>query len=661
MRGLNVAMTILHITNLQKILGSQEILRGGSLRVDNSEKVGIVGRNGEGKTTLLRLIEGEEHLDGGSIQISRSARMGYVVQRPEFAPGTSVRAYVEEGLREVRELEQELEALSIKMGEVEGDELDAIIKRHGEKTARMEFLGGWEAERQVETVLSGIGLAESLWERDPNTLSGGEKSRTAMARELISAPDLLLLDEPTNHLDLAGIEWIESWLSEMKSAVLLVSHDRRLLDQVTDVIVEVEQGLLQRYPGNYSRYVELKEERFRDANRQWEQQQEYLRKEEAFIKKHMGSQRTGEAKGKRKRLSNVQRLERPYNDVRKPTIRMAKVERGGEQVLEVDGLELGYGDNVLVRDASFRLGRGERIGIIGPNGSGKSTLLKTIAGVMAPRKGEIRKGYKAICSYYDQETKNLDDTGTPYEEIRRDHPQMTDMEIRSHLARFLFRGAEIDLDIKSLSGGERARLSIAKLVLTGPSWLAMDEPTNHLDLAGRTALEEWMSEFPGALVIISHDRTFLDDLVHRIVEVRDGTLRSFRGNYSEYKRALEAEAQSADAAKVAKLAKEKERRRAEEEKIRKQKSSQGKKKEGQKRDGKKKGPREKDDKKRNPWALKKLEDTIIRLEGKREKLLAAMTSEEIYKNPDELRETQFQLAEVERDLEDKNREWEQYG
>jgi len=641
-------MTILHITDLKKILGSQEILRGGNLRVDNSEKVGIVGRNGEGKTTLLRLVEGEEQPDGGSIQIAKSARMGYVVQRPVFAPGTTVRSYVEEGLSEVRELERELEELSVKMGELEGEALDTVIQKHGEKTARMEFLGGWEAERRVETVLSGIGLAPSLWDREASTLSGGEKSRTAMARELVAAPDLLLLDEPTNHLDLAGIEWLESWLAEMKSAVLLVSHDRRLLDRVVDVIVEVEQGLLQRYPGNYSRYVELKEERYRDAYRLWEQQQEHIRKEEAFIKKHMGSQRTGEAKGKRKRLQNIERIEQPYNDVRKPTIRMAKVERGGEQVLEADGLELGYDGNVLMRDASFRLGRGERIGIIGPNGSGKSTLMKALSGVLPPRAGEIRTGYKARCAYYDQETKNLDDSGSPFEELRREHPQMTDLEIRSHLAKFLFRGDEVDLDIQSLSGGERARLSLAKLVLSGPSWMALDEPTNHLDLAARTALEEWLSEFPGALVVISHDRTFLDDLVHRIVEVMDGRVRSFKGNYSDYKRALEDEAQATEAAKAVREAKEKERRRQEEEKARKKQKAQNKK-------------NARPEKKRNPWALKKLEDRIIELEGEREQLLTAMASEDVYKNPDQLRDTQYRLAEVERDLEDRNREWEQFG
>ena len=649
-------MTVLQLTDLKKILGTEEVLRGASLRVDNGEKVGIVGRNGEGKTTLLRLIEGEESPDLGTVQIAKGARMGYVVQRPEFPPGTTVRSWVEGGLAEVHALERELEEVGERLGEAQGDELDQLVQRHGDLTARMEALGGWEAERRVETVLSGIGLAESLWERDANTLSGGEKSRTAMARELVAAPDLLLLDEPTNHLDLVGIEWLESWLREMKSAVLVVSHDRRLLDRVVDAIVEVERGLLNRYVGNYSRYVTLKEERFQEELRAFENQQELIRKEEAFIKKHMGSQRTGEAKGRRKRLATVERLPRPYNDVRRPVIRMAKVERGGEQVLEAEGLRLAYGDNVLHESAAFRIGRGERIGIVGPNGSGKTTLMKTLAGVLPVEGGRIRTGYKAACGYYDQETSSLDDAGTPYEEIRREHPHFTDLEIRSHLARFLFRGDEVELSVGTLSGGERARLSLAKLVLSNPSWLALDEPTNHLDLPGRTALEEMLSEFPGALVVISHDREFLDGLTTRIVEVKPRGLRDFVGNYSDYKRALEEEAAAADASKAAAQAKAKAERKAAEERARKAEAKAARSKDGGQKGGSK-GKSGGGKKPRNPWAFKKLEEAIIELEGEREELLARMADEDTYKDADRLRETQYRLAEVERDLEQKNEEW----
>ena len=634
-------MSVLNIVGLKKILGSQEILRGADLRVDNSEKVGCVGRNGEGKTTLLRLIEGELTPDEGAVQITRGVRMGYVTQRPRFEPGVRVRDYVESGLEEVHRVERELERTNHVLAEAEGAELDAAMKRHGELTARMEQLGGWESERTVEAVLSGIGLAEELWEREASTLSGGEKSRTAMARELVSVPDLLLLDEPTNHLDLAGIEWLESYLHSIGSAVFLVSHDRRLLDGVVDTIVEVERGKLVRYSGNYSKYVQQKEERFASELRAWELQQEVIRKEESFIKKHMGSQRTGEAKGRRKRLSNLERLERPYNDVRKPTIRLASAERGGELVLEAKGLSVGHGGRAIVEGAEVRLGRGERIGIVGPNGAGKTTLLKALAGRSQPTAGELSTGYKARCGFYDQETSDLRDDGTPFTEIRRDHPAMTDEEIRSHLARFLFRGKDVDLTVGTLSGGERARLSLARLVLTEPSWLALDEPTNHLDLAGRTALEEMLGEYPGALVVITHDREFLDGLTTRIIEVSDGRLRSFPGNYSDYRTTILAE-------EVRRQEQAQAKRKAEDKR-----REQNRKKEQRRDDAPKKS------KPKNPWRFKKLEESIMALETEREELLAALTREEVYRDADAVRETQTRLAEVERDLEEKNLEWEQ--
>jgi len=644
-------MSVLNVTGLKKILGSQEILRGVDLRLERGEKVGIVGRNGEGKTTLLRLIEGEEAQDLGTITISRGSRVGYVPQRPAFEPGMTARAYVESGLKEVHDVEAALEAATERMADAEGDELEALVKRHGELTERMEQLGGWEAERRVETVLSGIGLPEALWEREARTFSGGEKSRTALARELVSLPDLLLLDEPTNHLDLAGIEWLEGYLGEMKSGVLLVSHDRRLLDRVVDAIVEVERGMLNRYTGNYTAYVKRKEERFAEEFRAWEQQQAEIRREENFIKKHMGSQRTAEAKGRRKRLQSVVRLVQPYNDVRRPVIRMEQVERGGEQVLEADGLAVGYGETRLLEDVRVRIGRGERIGIVGPNGTGKTTLLKVLAGRMAPLAGNVTQGYKASCGFHDQEITDLREDGTPFTEIRRDHPQMTDLEIRNHLARFLFRGKDVDLEVKGLSGGERARLALARLVLTGPSWLALDEPTNHLDLPARTALEEMLAGFPGAMVCVSHDRAFLDALCQTIFEVTKDGVRTFRGNYSEYKREIE-EAEAARALE------------AEEKARRQRQAAKPKPAESRKRDQKPAKPKAKkaakQGKPNNPWQLKKLEDSIMSLEAERDELLGAMGREEVYKNPDSARDTQIRLAEVERDLEEKNSEWERY-
>lgn len=550
-------MTVLSISGLSKSHGAVEILRNAELNIARGDKIGCVGRNGTGKTTLLRLIEGEEQPDQGSIQLERDARIGYVVQRPVFEPGLTVRAFVEQGLSAIRDIEAELERVSHEMAEAEGQKLESLTKRHGDLTAHMEHLGGWEAEHQVEKVLSGIGLDPSFWEREARTLSGGEKSRACLARVLTSVPDVLLLDEPTNHLDLAGIEWLEEFLRHLKSAVLIVSHDRRLLDRLVDSIVEIERARLTRYPGNYGRYLDLKAERYKSELRAFEEQQEFIRREELFIRTHMGSQRTGEAKGRQKKLSNVERLHRPYLDVRRPAIHIGALERGGETVVDATGLQLNYGEDVVLAGVDLRLARGERVGIVGPNGSGKSTLLRALAGRTTPKAGLIEQGYKAVCGYFDQETSDLREDGTPQEEIRRLQPLWTDLEVRSHLARFLFRGNEVEASIARLSGGERARLALAKLVLSAPSWLALDEPTNHLDLPSRTALEEMLSETKGALIFVSHDREFIDSLATRILEVRDGDVRSFPGNYSEYRKALAAEGEAARDRRDAKKEEEK--------------------------------------------------------------------------------------------------------
>ena len=634
-------MSLLILKDLKKHYGGQEVLRGASLTIEPGTKVGIVGRNGGGKTTLFRMITGEETPDWGQVVLRKGTRLGFVPQHPNFE-GLTVRQYVEGGLEEARRVAKELEQVGEAMGDASPDELERLMKEHDRLTARVEELGGWETERISETVLSGIGLAEELWDRQADTLSGGEKNRVALTRELVSGHDLLLLDEPTNHLDLEGIEWIERYLKEMRGAVLVISHDRRLLDNSVERILELEVGELNSYPGNYSKYVALREERFESDLRAYEQQQIMLKKEEAFIKKHMGSQRTAEAKGRAKKLSHVVRLERPYHDIRKPRIAPPKALRGGEKVLHSEGLSGGYESNVLFQNVDLRIGRGQRIGIVGPNGAGKSTLLKILAGQMNALGGEVVRGHGEKVAYYDQNTSHLRPDGTPASELFRFYPNLVDLEIRNHLAKFLFRGHDVDKPISALSGGERARVALAILVMSEPSWMALDEPTNHLDLASRTALEEMLSDFQGALVCISHDREFLDDLCQYTVEVSKDGVVEHDGNYSSWRRWKE-ETREADA-NAQRAAKEAAKKRAAEEKARKAAD-----------------PNQKKGKVRNPYKFKKLEDRIIQLEEELESLNAQMTDEEVYSNPDKLIDVQYRVAEVEKELEEANEEWANWG
>ncbi|QDU65748.1 ABC-F family ATP-binding cassette domain-containing protein [Engelhardtia mirabilis] len=672
-------MSLLIAENLRRLYGGQEVLRGASVRVEVSEKLGIVGRNGGGKSTLLRLIAGQESPDFGTIAIARGTTVGYVPQRPEFKPGEIAFDHVEGGLEETRVVQAEIAELESKLETAEGDALERYVARYGELTERMHHLSGWNTDLLVEQVLSGIGLAEKHWRREAGTLSGGEKARVALARQLVRRPDLLLLDEPTNHLDLDGIEWLEDYLREFDRAVLLVSHDRRLLNRVVDGIFELEWGQVRRYPGNYEKYVNLRQERFQSELKAYEQQRDQMRKEQAFIKKHMGSQRTSEAKGRQKKLDRVDRLERPHDDIRRPVLRFGQVQRSGESVIEGNDLAIGFGTTKLHQGLDLRVSRGDRIGIVGPNGAGKTTLIRALAGRSEIMAGELKLGHKTRVGYFDQESGGLDPEASPYESIRRLYPTMPDVEIRGHLARFLFRGDDVDKPISGLSGGERARVALALLILTEPTWLALDEPTNHLDLAARTALEELLAGFPGAMLCISHDREFLDNLCNRIVELSMSGIREFRGNYSEYRAAIASEQEAAGAAKAQReeSRRQQERQRVEAEQKQAAKAAErerSKSKGNGKGGGKGQGGKPSGgggqagskasagaDKIRNPQRFERLEKEIIALEEKREALMAAMVTEEVYRDADALRGHQFDLAEVERDLEDKNRLWENWS
>ncbi len=625
-------MSLLLVDDVAKRYGAHEVLRGVRFQIDPGQKVGLVGRNGGGKSTLLRLIEGLEPPDGGRIVLRKGARLGHVPQVPSFEPGQTARAYVESGLAEAHELAREVTLVAERMGTLEGSALERALREHDRLTERLELAGGWELDRRVESVLSGIGLDPALWGRDTNTLSGGERSRTALARELVAGHDLLLLDEPTNHLDLDGIEWIESWLGERKGAVLIVSHDRRLLSGAVESILDLERGQVRRYPGNYSKYLELRAERHASELRTWKQQRQEIQREEAFIRKHMGSQRTAEAKGRRKKLTRVDRLERPHDDVRRPVIRPPRTERGGELVFECKNLAGGYGEERLFEGVGLRAGRGQRIGVVGQNGAGKSTLLRILAGRMEPLAGVVEHGHGARCGFYDQDTSCLDESGTVYSEIRRHDVARTDLEIRGHLARFLFRGDEIDKPVPALSGGERARLSLAVLMLQSVSWFALDEPTNHLDLAARTALEEMLGEFGGALVCVSHDREFLDGLCTHVLEVGP-RVELTSGNYTSWRARKEAAA-------AEQLAARPDRRPREPRSA--ARSSRG------------------DGRVRNPFLFEQLEARIIELEGTREALHAECAREEVYRNPARLKEIQIRIAELEHELSDANEEWENW-
>jgi len=544
-------MTLLRLSDVAKAWGSHVVLDGAELQIDPGEKLGLVGPNGAGKSTLLALIEGRLEVDRGTLSLRRGARLCSVAQRPEFPEGATVREHVEGGLAELRAAmtahaaaSEELAALAARAADVAADTDEAgqhersqrrLLSEQDRHAQRIEALGGWHTLHRVEQVLDGIGLPRATWGRPCEQLSGGERSRVALARALVGGHELLLLDEPTNHLDIEGIEWLESWIRSLPCAVLLVSHDRRLLDNVVDGIVELEHGRLSRFPGGATRYLALREERFTAQRRAWQEQQEYIRREEAFIARYMAGQRSAEARGRRTRLARLVRLPEPRQDVRAPVLSLRPAARGGELVLTAEELACGWDGVALFRGVSLRVSKGERVGLTGPNGAGKSTLLSVLAGRAAPLAGKLRHGAHDACGYFDQHAADLLEDGTPFSELRRADPQAGDQELREVLARFLFRGEEIHRPVAALSGGERARLALAVLLAGKPDWLALDEPTNHLDFAAHTALVEALDGFGGAILFVSHDRQLLDDLATRLLVVEPGRVTDFPGTWSAWR------------------------------------------------------------------------------------------------------------------------------
>ena len=651
-------MSLVIFEGVKKHFAAHEVLAGATFRIDPGQKLGLVGRNGGGKTTILRLLVGEEQPDWGSVTLRKGVRVRHVEQRPKVAAATTVREFVESGLVELRTALRDYEESGEQLGVLEGEALERELERHDALLHEIEALGGFDGERRVEEVLSGIGLHEGFWERDVNTLSGGERSRACLAKALVAGSELLVLDEPTHHLDLAGIAGLEEWIKLQQGAVLIVSHDRRLLNNAVDSILELERGALTRYPGNYDQYLRIKEERYAADLRAYENQQDFIRKEDAFVRQHMGSHRVTEAKGRQKKLEALVRVAKPFHDVRRPVIRPPAAERGGETVLEARDLSGGYGGTATFEDANFRVARSERIGIVGRNGAGKTTLMKILAGRMQPLAGEVALGHKAQVGYYDQDTSALRDDGTPYYEMRRAFPQLEDQEIRDHLARFLFRGVELDSPIAGLSGGERARLCLAKLVLGRPSWLAMDEPTNHLDLAARTALEEMLSAFEGSLVVVSHDREFLDGLCNVILEVDGGRVLRHEGNYTEWRAKKQAQRDSEREAARAKGGKPQPKAAQKQAatvaiapppaKAAPTKPTAAATDEARAQGGKQV---------RNPLAFAKLEARIMELEKQLTAARDELERPEAWRDPAKLKETQMRAAELEQELSELNDKW----
>jgi ATP-binding cassette subfamily F protein 3 len=526
---------LFRLTDVRKAYGGQEVLRGLSLQVNAGERVGLVGRNGAGKTTIFRLIAGDEVPDSGEVTRARNIRLGMLAQHVEFEPDATVHEVALSAFGELQRIEREMRALEHRMAEG-ADDLERVLDRYSELQHRFEREGGFEYAARAEAVLEGLGFGRETWSLETAKLSGGQKNRLGLARLLLSAPDVLLLDEPTNHLDTAAVEWLEEFLENYPSAYVIISHDRYLLDRVCERIIEVEGGRATSYTGNYTRYIIEREARREARRRAYEQQQEFIARTEEFIRRNIAGQKTKQAKSRRKMLERLERIEAVREERASGDFSLREIARAGTQVLTLEDLSIGYDERALACGINLLLRRGESLGIIGPNGSGKTTFVKTLLGKLAPLAGEVRWGTNVRIGYYAQQLDDLDPRNEVIMELRRVAPSTaTAGELRSFLARFLFTGDDVYKRVGDLSGGERGRLALAKLIYSRANVLVLDEPTNHLDIPSREALEAALDEYPGTLIVISHDRYFLDRIVTQILAFDgQGQVEHFLGNYTEY-------------------------------------------------------------------------------------------------------------------------------
>ena len=525
---------LFRISDVHKAFGSQDVLRGASLQVNPGEHVGLVGRNGAGKTTIFRLVSGEESPDRGDVVRARGVRLGLLAQHVHFESGSTVHESALAAFGHLQQIEHEMHELEHRMAETV--DLEKVLERYSQLQQDFEREGGFEYAAKAESILLGLGFPREAWSLETEKLSGGQQNRLGLARLLLAEPDVLLLDEPTNHLDVKAVEWLEEYLQTYASGFVIISHDRYFLDRVCKRIIDLENGKAFSYNGNYSDYLIEREARREAQQRAYDNQQQLIAKTEEFIRRNIAGQKTKQAKSRRKMLEKLDRIDAVRADQSSGDFQLQSIERTGNHVLTVTGTTIGYPDKVLARDISFILRRGECLGIIGPNGSGKTTFLKTVLKKTPALEGEIRWGTKVQIGYYAQQLDDLDDRNEVIMELRRvAPPSATAGELRSFLAKFLFTGDDVYKKVQDLSGGEKGRLALAKLIYSRVNVLVLDEPTNHLDIPSREALEEALDAYKGTILTISHDRYFLDRIATQVLALDgQGLAEHYEGDYTEY-------------------------------------------------------------------------------------------------------------------------------
>lgn len=525
-------MSLLTTYNLAKSYGPDDIFDEITVEIPQRARIALVGPNGAGKTTLLNLLLGLDLPSEGTISIAKGTRIGFLPQRPELRGDHTVWEEQLHALGDLQAMERDLAQLEQHLSDD-----PSLLTTYGELQERFEAAGGYTYEHRIRSILQGVGFKPDQYDLPLAKLSGGQKTRTLLARLLIEAPDLLILDEPTNHLDIDAIEWLENYLREFPGAVLAVSHDRYFMDTFASTIWELEYGEITVYRGNYTHYLQQRQERHERLMKEFEAQQEFLTKEEDYIRRNIAGQNTRQAKGRLKKLETMKKrgkvIIRPRGKRREMNLKMKTSLRSGDKVVMTEDLTVGYGDKPVLNVPDITLYRGETVGLIGPNGVGKSTFLKTITAHLTPLAGDVRLGASVQVGYFAQAHESLDPRKTLIDEIYAIKP-MGQGEIRNYLSGFLFTGDDVFRPVETLSGGERGRLALAKLALTGANLLLLDEPTNHLDIDSQEVLQSVIADFEGTVILVTHDRYLVDALATQIWSARSGEMQVYEGSYREF-------------------------------------------------------------------------------------------------------------------------------
>ena len=528
---------ILNATNISKSFGGNEIIKDANFLVNEHEKVAIVGVNGAGKTTLLKILTGEEHADSGNVILAKDAKLGYLRQINNVDSTLSIIDELYTVIEHILNMEKRMLEMQEQMKHLSGEELEELYSSYTALTHSYELMDGYAAKSKVIGILKGLGFDENDFDRKINTLSGGQKTRVFLAKLLLEEPDIILLDEPTNHLDLRSIEWLESYLLNYKGAVIIVSHDRYFLDKIVSKVIDIENAEVQMYSGNYSEFSSKKQMLLDARMKEYLNQQQEIKHQEAVITKLKQFNREKSikrAESRQKQLEKIDRVEAPITHIENMRLSLDISKESGKDVLAVHNLSKSFDEKHLFSNINFEIKRGERVAIIGDNGTGKTTLLKIINGLLPPDTGEIIYGSNVSIAYYDQEHQVLHMDKTLFDEISDTYPDMSNTQIRNILAAFLFTGEDVYKKIGDLSGGERGRVSLVKLMLSKANFLLLDEPTNHLDILSKDVLESALNSFPGTICYVSHDRYFINKTATRILDLTGNRLLNYIGNYDYY-------------------------------------------------------------------------------------------------------------------------------